>query len=284
MSARALAGIGLLATVVAQPAVAGLQPVTAPTDSPLNIWSSAQYSEGDQHRRGGVQGYEVQIQGGGVGVDGRLSDSWRLGLRYRAQQAELKQAGHDVLHIDGEFVRATASFTRERFAFELGLTGGEVEHDDRLSAPDSTGTVLGADAQWGYRYPLQGTVVVEPLIQLRYARSELNGSQPLQEIGEAGIGVRWSGYFQAGPGRVEQRIQLMALRDYLADSNGTITLLMLGDQAVVTHPERPQRHSYQAALGLSYYLGPLVLSAGYDYLERSGYYADSLSVAVRYDF
>src|SRR5690606_41814908 len=60
---------------------------------------------------------------------------------------------------------------------------------------------------------------------------------------EAGIGVRWRGHFQAGPGRLEQRIRLMALRDYIADADGATSLVMLGDQAVLTHPARSEEHT-----------------------------------------
>ena len=126
--------------------------------------------------------------------------------------------------------------------------------------------------------------MVEPLLQLRYAHSKANDAAPLQEVGQVGVGLRWTGHFQAGPGCLEQRIRLMALRDYIADDDGTHTLVMLGDQPMLTHPTRPDRHSYLAGLGIDYHLGDLTLAASYDYLERSSYYADHLSVEVRYGF
>ena len=284
MPATALARIGLLAAVVAQPAVAAVDAASVNTASAFTVWTQAQYGEADQNRRGGVPGYGARLQNVAVGVAGSVSESWRLGLDYRVLQAELERAGQELLRIDGEFVKATARFSRGRYALALGLSHGRAEHDSPLPASDSSATVRGADALLSYRYPLQGTVVVEPLLQVRYVRSEMDDPQPVHEIGEAGIGVRWRGHFQAGPGRLEQRIRLMALRDYIADADGATSLVMLGDQAVLTHPARPQRHSYQAGLGMSYHLGSLTLSVGYDYLERTSYHADSLSVEVRYDF
>lgn len=264
----------LIAAVVAETAWA------APA---VSVWTQAQYGEADQSRRAALQEYEVRFQGAALGVAVQPSEAWRLGLSYRGLQAELEQEGQELLQLDGEFVRGTARFTSGRFAFDLGLSHGRVEHDQPTAA-DYTSTSLGADALFGYRYPLQGTVVVEPLLQLRYARSDAERSRPLHEIGEVGIGLRWTGHFQAGPGRLEQQIRMMALRDYIADAQGTTTLMLLGEQAVVSHPARPRRHSYQAGLGMNYYVGDFTLGARYDYLERSDYYAHHLAAEIRYAF
>jgi len=252
--------------------------------SSVELWTQGHYGEADQNRRGGLLGYEAEFRGAAVGVRGQLTEGWRLGLDYRVLEADLQRDAERLGRIDGKFVRARASFAQGAYAFNLGLTHGRTEHDRGLPAGDYSGTSLGADSLFAYRYPLQGTVAVEPLLQLRYARSEAKQSQPLHEVGEVGVGLRWTGHFQAGPGRLEQRIRLMALRDYIADEQGTTTLLILGDQPLLTHPTQPRRNSYQAGLGVSYHLGSFTLSAGYDYLERSDYYANHLLAEIRYAF
>lgn len=247
------------------------------------VWMQGLYAEADQKRRAGLSGYEVAVESAGVGITGRLSEYWQLSLDYRAITAEVQQGGQAFLEIDSEFIKATASVGVDRYVLDFGLSHGSIEHHSVIPAQENSGTVWAADALLGYRYPLQGTVTVEPLLQLRYSRSEMD-AKPLHEIGEVGLGLRWTGHFQVGPGRLEQRIRWMALRDHIADSSGGTTLVMLGDQPVVTHPAQPEKHSYLAGLGMRYYLGELTLSATYDYLERANYYANHLAVEVRYSF
>jgi len=261
------------------------------------VWVQMLYSDASQKQRTGLQGYDASTRGVGVGFDTALSDQWKLGLTYRRLTTDVNLADNET-DIESQFVTLQSSFEQESFFVVGGISYGRSDHESKrriaynLSKAAYDSAQLGLNATAGYRYALQGSVIIEPRLAARYARidtDEIRGTgyaagERRHEVGELGAGLRWVGSFDLGPGSMEQQIRLMGYHDLVADQSGTTALLLLGNTPLVTTGNKPKRNSYEVGLGADYRLGALSLGLSWDYVGKSAYSSDTFIAKARYDF
>jgi outer membrane autotransporter protein len=267
------------------------------TSGDAPVWVQVLYSDASQAKRTGFPGYDASTRGVGVGFDNTLSDQWKLGLTYRHLTTDVNVDNGNKTDIESQFVTLQNSFEQQSFFVVGSVSYGQSDHEAKQriandlikAAYDSA--QLGLNATAGYRYPLQGSVVIEPQLVARYARIDTDEirvagysvGERRHEVGELGAGLRWVGRFDLGPGSMEQQIRLMGYRDFIADQSGTTALLLLGNTPFVTTGTKPKRNSYEVGLGADYRLGAVSLGLSWDYLGKSAYSSDTFTAKVRYD-
>ncbi|MCY1186510.1 hypothetical protein D9M73_273890 [compost metagenome] len=76
----------------------------------------------------------------------------------------------------------------------------------------------------------------------------------------------------------------MAYQDLIGDQTASTSTFVLGGTPFATNGAEPARSSFEAGVGVDYRVGALTLTAGYDYLTKEDFNADTFTAKVRYDF
>lgn len=269
--------------------------------SETGFWVQGHDSDLRQGRRSGIAGYDADSRGLSLGIDGRLSEQWTLGIAYSNLDTKVSGRTGNKSEIDSQVLTLYSGFERGPIFVDTSLSYG---FNDNTSKRDIAGTrakgefdsrslALNLEAGYGLH---AGGVTLEPRVATRYSRLDIDGyrekgssaalavSSQRYEAIELGAGARLASAIALGQGTLEPELKLMAYHDFAADQASSTSSFVLGGSSFVTHGAKPARDSYEASLGVNYRLGALSLGAGYEHVGRSGFDADTLRAKVRYDF
>ncbi|MCY1304562.1 outer membrane autotransporter barrel domain protein [compost metagenome] len=155
---------------------------------------------------------------------------------------------------------------------------------------------MGANLLAGRTFLLDNGLLLEPRAAARYANVDIDGfsesgssaalstGSQRYEVGELGAGVRLAGNFASGSGNLQPELRLMAYQDLIGDQTASTSTFVLGGTPFATNGAEPARSSFEAGVGVDYRVGALTLTAGYDYLTKEDFNADTFTAKVRYDF
>ena len=265
------------------------------------FWVQGHDSDMRQGRRSGVAGYDADSQGLSLGLDGKLSEQWTLGMAYSNLETKVSGRNGNKTDIDSQILTLYSGFEQGNAFVDANLSYGLHDNTSKRDIAgtrakgdfDSQSLALNLEAGYGLH---SGNLILEPRVAARYSQLDIDGyrekgssaalrvSGQRYEVIELGAGARLAGNFELGQGRLEPELKLMAYHDFAADQASSTSSFVLGGSSFVTHGARPARDSYEASLGLSYNIGALSLGASYDHTGRSGFDADTLRANVRYAF
>ena len=270
--------------------------------SQTGAWVQVLNSGADQGERNGIAGYDADSQGIAVGADGKLNAQTTLGLAYSYLSSDVRSQSGNQTDIEGHALTLYSGFEQgARFA-DASLTYGRSDNQSKRyiagtrAEGDYDSDLWGLSLLGGYGFDLGQGLLLEPRVAARYSNVQIDGyrekgssaalavGSQRYEVGELGAGVRLAGNFDAGQGSLEPEAKLMAYHDFIADQASSTSAFVVGGTPFVTSGAKPARDSYEASLGLTYYLGAVSLGVSYDYLTKADYSADTVQAKVRYDF
>lgn len=256
-------------------------------------WGQAFGGRADQGTIDQVSGYRAYYGGFVAGIDGAVTDSWRLGgaLSYTRTNVD----GRDNVEgshtgVDSYGLTAYASYTGMEWYANLYLSGAQQSYRTRrmvdftgfsaLADGDFNGQQVTAKAEIGYPIALTDRLTLTPLAELGYSYSRLDGYTETAGNGAAlkvdasdshalrsGIGGKLATRVASPFGEVVPFIQAMWLHQYNDDASGVTARYAadpVGETAFTSFGAKPIADMADLTLGAT------LLSA------------DDLSVTTRY--
>ena len=266
------------------------------------VWIKPYLGMAEQDDVDGIDGYDVNTAGFILGMDGDLSDSWRVGFGVASSATEVEGEQSD-LDVDSIQVALYASYAlNETAAIDLDINHITNSFDGSRRIPAASATArssydghqFAAGVAVSNRVALGEKATFVPSAQVRYNRFMLDGYSEtgagalnLTVAQQTETSLQWlakAGFeFGAGPGTLAA--SLGAGYDTL-DAAQTTASFSGGGPLFVANGIKPDSTVLTGGLGYRYVTEKsLEINAGYDVESRgSDYLAQTLSVKFRLPF
>jgi outer membrane autotransporter protein len=265
-------------------------------------WIKVLTADASQGTRNQISGYDADSSGVIIGADGKLNDFTTLGVAYSYIQSDVNSNNGNKTDVTTNLFTGYGGWEKGPINVDGSITFGKSDNDSKRYIGNSTAKgsydsdLFALDVTAGYRFPLNHSLTIEPLVGGRYTNVETDsfsekgspaalstGSQRLEK-GELGFGVRADGSYPVGKGLLKPTARVMAYHDFIQDSTATTSAFVLGGTTFLSTGASPTSESYEAGLGLDYSVGKVTVGAAYDYATQADFHADAFSIRARYDF
>ncbi len=279
----------------------------------LGVWGQVFGQTGEQDRRGGIDGYDVDSLGVSVGIDTRnLADNATVGLAFSYADTEVdsKNANRTKTEIDTYQVTLYGELKLDSSTWLTGQAA--YAHSDNDTIRHNLGGVAGLNARgdfdadtWSLRaelgrdYNMDSGMVLTPSVLANYMYYDPDNytetgaggaglvvDQDSVSIFELGVGLDASWLFQQADGSyLEPELRVGYRYDLIGDEYETTSRFTGGGASFKTEGFDPAQSTFNIGAGLTYYTTDnWELTANYDFEVKEDYDAHSGYLRAAYKF
>lgn len=279
------------------------------------FWLQGYANQTDQGFREGIDGFEADTQGFGMGLDAPVGERFMIGgaLSYANTDVDMKRAKRNGMEIDSFRLTAYGSYNADTYYLDTQIAYAKNQYDSRrlidpsltlgsvvVARGDHDGDQYNARFRGGYPIALESGWFVTPTAELNYTYLTEDG---FSEKGAGNLGLSMStsdvevlvlgvGVKVAYPFTTSNDFTLIPefSLDYQYDTIGDeveidSNFAGVTGAAFITEGANVEQEAIKASARLrGFNQGNYSFAVAFDYIEKQDYDSQSLSATVRYDF